>query len=167
MTSIIPGRKTVVRNDSFVVFLIGARINKWWLLPIALPILSKFRRMRDELMANPESGLLGFQPLGMGGSVQYWKSVEHLNAYAADKAQTHEPVWRQYFKKLFKPEAVGIWHETYVISPDNYECIYTHMPAFGLGKVGPLVDAKGRLERAKGRLPHPAMEVTSSGSRVA
>jgi Domain of unknown function (DUF4188) len=164
MTAIISGRKTVVRDEPFVVFLIGARVNKWWLLPIALPILAKFRSMLNELVANPESGLLGFQSLGLGGSIQYWKSVEHLNAYAADKTQTHEPVWRQYFKKLFKPEAVGIWHETYVIAPESYECIYTNMPAFGLGKIGPLADAAGKLERAKGRLPRVTENFSSTAS---
>jgi hypothetical protein len=33
----------------------------------------------------------------------------------------------------------------------NYECIYTNMPAVGLGKVLPVVDATGRLATATGR----------------
>lgn len=158
MAEIVSGRKTVVRGESFVVFLIGARVNKWWLLPIALPILSKFQKMVRELQDDPESGLLAHQELGLGGSVQYWKSVEHLNRYAADKRQSHEPAWRAFFRKLFKPEAVGIWHETYVIEPSNYECIYTNMPRFGLGKVGPLVAAEGSLNRSSGRLSHGSPE---------
>jgi hypothetical protein len=34
----------------------------------------------------------------------------------------------------------------------RYECIYHHMPPFGLGRALPLVPAKGRLSRAKDRL---------------
>ncbi|MCB1239864.1 MAG: DUF4188 domain-containing protein [Tetrasphaera sp.] len=30
--------------------------------------------------------------------------------------------------------SVGIWHETYTITPGHDEVLYGHMPAFGLGK---------------------------------
>lgn len=160
MTEIVSGRKTVVRDKGFVVFLIGARVNKWWLLPIALPILSKFQKMVKELRADPDSGLLAHQDLGLGGSVQYWESVEHLNRYASDKKRSHEPTWRAFFRKLFKPEAVGIWHETYVIEPSQFECIYTNMPRFGLGQVGPLVEAEGSLNRADSRLAEVSPDAT-------
>ena len=32
--------------------------------------------------------------------------------------------------------SVGIWHETYAVSPGAYENIYVNMPPFGLGKAG-------------------------------
>lgn len=47
---------------------------------------------------------------------------------------------------------VGIWHETYKISRENYECVYVNMPEFGLGKVGTLIPALGKLATAKGRM---------------
>jgi hypothetical protein len=31
---------------------------------------------------------------------------------------------------------VGIWHETYLTKPGQYESVYSGMPPFGLGKVG-------------------------------
>ena len=34
----------------------------------------------------------------------------------------------------------------------SYECVYHHMPAFGLGKVGPLVPAEGPWKTASARL---------------
>jgi len=47
---------------------------------------------------------------------------------------------------------VGIWHETYKAGPGTYENVYANMPAFGLGKAGVLVQAKGRLKSAADRL---------------
>ena len=142
----------MTNNRDLVVFLIGARINKWWLLPLSLPILAKMRKMQLELMADPESGLLGFQSLGIGGDVQYWRSLDDLMAYAENKQKEHQPAVKSFFRKIFKNQAIGIWHETYVVPAGNYENIYTNMPAFGLGKVGPLVDATNELATGPGRL---------------
>ncbi len=151
MSAIISGRKTVPNHRDLVVFLIGARINKWWLLPLSLPLLVKMRKMQQELLADPDSGLLGFQSLG-SADVQYWRSVEDLMRYAEDKTKEHEPTAKGYFRKILKNQAFGIWHETYVVSAGNYESIYTYMPAFGLGKIGPLVDAKNELATGRSRL---------------
>ena len=46
---------------------------------------------------------------------------------------------------------VGIWHETYLIKPGQYESIYSGMPPYGLGKVGKLVPASGARDRASDR----------------
>jgi hypothetical protein len=91
------------------------------------------------------------QSLG-SADVQYWRSVEDLMAYADDKKKEHQPAVKKFFQKIFKNEAVGIWHETYVVSAGHYENIYTNMPSFGLGKVGPLVDATNELATGKLRL---------------
>ncbi|HXS19544.1 MAG TPA: DUF4188 domain-containing protein, partial [Polyangiaceae bacterium] len=66
MSQIQPGRLTVKNEQDLVVFLIGARINRWWLLPLSLPILSKMNSMLRELEQDPESGLLAVQPVGFG-----------------------------------------------------------------------------------------------------
>ena len=47
---------------------------------------------------------------------------------------------------------VGIWHETYVIGPGQYENIYNNMPPFGLGAVGTIVDAIGGRQAARQRV---------------
>jgi hypothetical protein len=153
--AIVPGRMTVDNSEGLVVFAIGARINKWWMLPIALPILATMPRMLKELAADPDSGFLGVQPLGFGGMLQYWKSVEHLNRYANDKQRLHQPAWLRFMRRLFKNEAAGIWHETYVVAAGAYECIYTNMPRHGLGRFKELVPASGHRETASARLSAP------------
>ena len=147
-------RLTVPANQHFVVFLIGARINKWWLLPITWAVARAMGRMMRELMQDPDSGLISFEsyPGRTTLMLQYWRSTDALFAYARDKEKQHVPAWRDWIRRWALEGAVGIWHETYVIEPGNYECVYHHMPAFGLGKVGPLVPAQGQLRTAPGRL---------------
>jgi hypothetical protein len=48
--------------------------------------------------------------------------------------------------------SVGIWHETYAVSPGTYENVYVNMPPFGLGKAGNLHPASGGRQSAAGRL---------------
>ena len=151
MATLELGRKTVDNGQDIVVFLIGARINKWWLLPLSLPILAKMRAMQQELLKDPTSGLLALQSLGSADAL-YFRSVEHLLNYANDRKKTHQPAVKKFFQKLFSNEAVGIWHETYFVRAGDYECIYTNMPRRGLGRTSPLIDAKGELGTAKGRL---------------
>lgn len=158
MNNIQAGRKTVHNHRDIVVFLIGARINKWWLLPLALPILIKMNAMQRELLRDPELGLLGIQNLG-SGTVMYFRSTEDLFRYANDKTREHQPAARRFFQKIFRNEAIGIWHETYVVPAGSYECIYTNMPRFGLGKTAPLVDATQELATAEKRLNERSQEL--------
>lgn len=144
------GRKTVVADRKLVVFMVGARINKWWLLPLALPILSKMRNMQRELLADPDSGLLAIQSMG-SADVLYWRSLEDLQRYAHDPEKEHKPAAKGFFRRLFKNQSVGIWHEVYVVPSGNYDCTYVNMPRFGLGKTSPLIDvAEGRRRLASG-----------------
>lgn len=152
MTVVQTGRWTVENRSPLVVFLIGARVNKWWLLPFSLPILSRMNTMLRELLADPQSGLLAVEQLGFGTSVQYWRSLEHLHAYANNPKQAHRPAWVEYMKKLFTSAASGVWHETYLVQAESYEATYVNMPARGLGRVFPLVPADGALSRMEGRL---------------
>lgn len=152
MSAIQRGRLTVNNQEALVVFLIGARVNRFWLLPISLPILSQMNRMLRELLADPESGLLAIQPLGFGGTVQYWKSYEHLHRYANSSQKTHRPTWTRFMARLFKNWAVGVWHETYLVPAGNYESVYTNMPKFGLGRFKDLIPATGSRESSASRL---------------
>lgn len=147
-------RLTVPPNQRFVVFLIGARVNKWWLAPVAWAVARSMGRMMRELIEDPNSGLISYESYTGRTTfmVQYWRSSEDLFAYARDKEKQHAPAWREWIRSWALNGAVGIWHETYVIEPGNYECVYHHMPTFGLGKVGPLVPAEGELRTAPGRL---------------
>ena len=72
--------------------------------------------------------------------------------YAKNKDSEHLPAWQAFNKSIGTDGTVGIWHETYKASPGTYENVYANMPAFGLGKAGTLVQAKGNLKSASDRL---------------
>lgn len=157
MSGVRAERLTVRRDEGFVVFLIGARVNHWWNLPILWAVGMAMGRMLKELEADPDSGLLSYEQYGGRTTlmVQYWRSHEDLQRYAKDREREHAPAWRQWIRK-WGAGAMGIWHETYLVEPGSYECIYQHMPPFGLGRVGPLVPAEGELKTAEKRLGRPA-----------
>ena len=155
MAQIIPQRMAAEIDGPFVVFLIGMRINKFWKINKWLPVFQAMPAMLDELVANPDSGLLGFryQPGFPNFSVvQYWRSFEHLHTYARDRSGKHYPAWAAFNRKVGTNGDVGIWHETYCVADGQYEAVYGNMPAYGLGLAGKLVPAAGRKNTAKGRL---------------
>jgi hypothetical protein len=152
MPSVIPHRMAAQIEGDFVVFLIGMRINKPWKLHKWLPVFLAMPRMLKELRARPESGFLGaiFAPKVI---VQYWRSFEHLEAYARSKDNQHWPAWVAFNRRFGKSRGdVGIWHETYLVSAGRYEAIYSGMPPFGLGEASTLIPAAGDRESARGRI---------------
>jgi hypothetical protein len=154
MSKTINQRMTVKMEGDFVVFIIGMRINRFWKLSKWLPVAIAMPKMLKELSRNPGSGFMGFQ--NYGGIppviVQYWKTFEHLEAYAKDHNAAHYPAWKEFNKKVRSNGDVGIWHETYQVRNGAYECVYNNMPKYGLGKVGELVPATGKSETAAGRI---------------
>lgn len=158
MTTTQPERTTVNRDEDFVVFLVGARVNRWWMIPVVWGVAMAMGRMLRELATDPHLGLLASESWSRGRNqlvVQYWRSHEHLQRYAHVKERQHAPAWKQWLKR-WAGGAVGIWHETYLVTPASYECVYVHMPPMGLGRVGPLVPASGALRNATGRLARAA-----------
>jgi hypothetical protein len=151
MKTIERGRLCSQNDQDIVVFLIGARMNKWWLLPFALPVLVKMRSMQKELLEDPESGLLGLQSYG-AMDVQYWRSIDDLHRYAEAGDKQHKPTWKKFYQRLFRNASVGIWHETFIVPAGHYESVYVNMPRVGLGKCVPLHEAKGPLSSSRGRL---------------
>lgn len=150
---IIAKRVMAQVEGNFVVFLIGMRINsplkphKW------LPVFLAMRGMLKELDAQPESGLLAWRYVGGRTFIQYWRSFDHLEAYAHDRERSHWPAWVAFNRRMAQSRAdVGIWHETYCVRAGEYEAIYRNMPVFGLGKAGQVVDAVGSGEGARQRL---------------
>jgi hypothetical protein len=154
MSKTINQRMTGQIKGSFVVFLIGMRINRFWKFHKWIPVAVAMPRMLKELSQKPESGFLGFQILGGIPPViiQYWKSFEDLEAYAKDRNGMHYPAWKAFNMKIKSNGDVGIWHETYKIQAGEYECIYNNMPKYGLGKVGELIPAVGKRETAANRI---------------
>lgn len=149
---IIRRRVTAKIEGDFVVFLIGARINApWKLLQVAwfIPLMG---RMIRELERQPESGFLGFEPIGLTSMVQYWRSLDQLMAYARARDDVHFPAWVEFNKRIGSNGDIGIWHETHCVRAGEYECLYNNMPAFGLARVSQLRDATGPEQTARGRL---------------
>jgi fumigallin biosynthesis monooxygenase-like protein len=139
-------------EGDFVVFLIGARVNRWWKFPVHLWFAASMPKMIAELEAHPESGFLGHETLGFGIMVQYWRSLEQLIAYARARDQVHFPYWVKFNKRIGSNGDIGIWHETYRVHAGEYEAVYNNMPPYGLGKIGKIVDAIGAQATATGRL---------------
>ena len=135
------GRRMMAEIDGdFVVFLIGASPSKLHLVRSLMDLGGRhgMRHMLDYLVAHPEKGLLGYQ-MGLPVIVQYWRSFEHLEAFARDADDPHLAVWRNYWRRVGKSDRTGIWHETYLVRAGEYEAIYGNMRPFGLGKAGRLV----------------------------
>ena len=152
MAKVIESRMSAEMEGEFVVFLIGMRVNKPWKLHKWIPAFLAMPRMLRELKAHPEAGCLGHSGLGPV-IVQYWRSFEHLEAYARAKDKAHWPAWVEFNRRVGGSRGdVGIWHETYLIKPGQYETVYSGMPAYGLGKAGKLVPATGTRESARTRL---------------
>jgi hypothetical protein len=151
MAKVIPSRMSAQVEGDFVVFLIGMRINKPWKINKWLPVFLAMPRMLKELEGKPESGFLG-HIFALGVIVQYWRSFEHLEAYARSQNGEHWPAWVAFNQRVGSSRGdVGIWHETYQAHAGEYETVYSGMPPIGLGKVGKLVPATGGRESARGR----------------
>jgi hypothetical protein len=154
METIVPGRFTAQLDKPVVLFLIGMRINRlstvsrWWWFFNSMP------KMLKELEARPGSGLLWYRTylsLPYITVQQYWESFDKLLAYSHDESATHQPARGRYMRELMDDGSVGIWHETYLVEPGKYECVYGNMPRFGLAAAGKHVKAEGRLAGAKDR----------------
>ena len=66
-------------------------------------------------------------------------------AYAQDRQGEHFPAWARFMRQLARDDAIGIWHETYTLAPENCENIYRNMPAFGLGGAIGVLPATTRM----------------------
>ena len=155
MAAVRPERCAAEIDCDFVVFLIGARINRFWKVHKWWPVFAAMPRMLAELAKAPELGLLHARThFGLPNVmvVQYWRSFEHLHRYATDRTLAHLPAWRAFNQAIASNGDVGIWHETYLVRAGCYESVYNNMPPYGLGVAGRLVPAQGRRMTAKGRL---------------
>lgn len=157
--------RTHAHEDGIVVFHIGMTVAKphrpdlWGPVVLAMPrMIAELSRNRAEA-ARGETEDLGFLGaitlMGAKGPwvVQYWRSVEQLYAYAADRTKAHLPAWRAFNTVARKhPGAVGIWHETYVVPPGGIETLYGNGAQVGLGAVTGTVPVERRGRRAQERL---------------
>ena len=103
--------------------------------------------------ASPGLGFLGSTGLGFMSIAQYWRSFDHLEAYARAREREHWPNWVAFNRRMKDSRGdVGIWHETYLIRAGAYECIYSGMPLMGLAKAAARTDVAAGAESARERL---------------
>ena len=138
-------------HDTIVVFLIGMHINALWKPWLWIPVALAMTRMLKELAQKPNAGLLSIRGKGTT-MVQYWDSIESLHTYAADTSGQHYPAWANFNRKLRKTNAVGVWHETFVVHRSDLEAVYVNTPPEGLAKMLPTIPAHKGLSTAKQRL---------------
>ncbi len=155
MPVVVPGRFTAEMNDPFVVFLIGLRINNFFAVNKWLPTAMAMAPMLRSLKDHPEQGFLGAESFFAGRSamlMQYWRSLDDLERFARNPTEPHLAAWQRFNRAIGGDGSVGIWHETYVVQPGNYESVYVNMPVFGLAAATRHVPATGRRETARGRM---------------
>lgn len=119
MAEVRQERWTAEIDGDFVVFIIGARLNSKLQAVRALIDLGGRRGMNhllEYLTEHPEKGLLGYENMGFT-VIQYWRSFEHLEAFAKNTDDPHLEVWRSYWRRVGKSTRSGIWHETYWSAP--------------------------------------------------
>jgi hypothetical protein len=134
---------------------IGMRINNLFAVRKWLPTLRAMGSMLRELYQHPEKGFLGaeFFFYGRGpATVQYWRSFGVLEKFARNPDDPHMPAWQRFHRIVGEDGSVGIFHETYMVTPGNFEAIYSNMPVFGLAKATEHVRAVGGRETARRRL---------------
>ena len=125
-------------KEPLVLFLIGMRINTFWRVWEWLPSFLAMGPMIVEPYKYPELGFLSARTELAGRTItviQYWKSFEALEAYAANAERKVRPAWTAFYKRATSGTgAVGIFHETYIVRPGEVETLYADTPAdFGLG----------------------------------
>ena len=82
---------TAMLDGTYVVFMLGMRINRLWKLTSWLPVTGAMPRMLKELEAHPELGYLGGETW-FGRTtllMQYWRSLDQLMAYATNREAEH------------------------------------------------------------------------------
>ena len=155
MAQVVNRRFAAQTDEPFVVFLIGMRINRPLEVRKWVPTAYAMGPMLRELYRNPEHGFLGAETFlywpGIA-LVQYWRSFEDLERYARDPDEAHFPAWHRFNRAVGSDGSVGIWHESYLVGPGNFETVYNNMPLFGLSKAVGSAPATGRRETARRRL---------------
>lgn len=154
MSGVMGGRWTAQSEEEFVVFLIGMRINRWWMVHRWLPLIWAMSGMIRELTLNPELGFVGGKTW-FGRTimlVQYWRSFDQLEAYAHARGLRHLPAWTEFNRRIANNETVGVFHESYRVAPGQFENVFVNMPPTLLGRCATLVEARGKLARARGRM---------------
>lgn len=125
-------RKTANPKNETILFIVGMRINKLWAIHRWFPVFSSMPKMLREQLKDRSLGMIGEPRTYISGRLiqvqQYWKDFESLEKYAKKANLNHYPNWKKFNKRSKNNDAVGIYHETYIINKGNYENIYVNIP---------------------------------------
>ncbi len=164
MAKTVPGRVTHQYDGELVVFHIGMTFNRWWRPDLWFPVLSSMRPMLREISEDPDTGMLGYDLLfNLRGPyvVQYWSSLDKLYDYASAGSLSHRPAWSRFNAMARKhPDAVGIWHETFVV--ERAESLYVGTPPMGLPGATTIQPVGQGHHRARARMADGATGRTES-----
>ena len=161
MGDVRQGRWTAEIEGDFVVFLIGARLQPTHPLRSMRDLGGRAWHAPDAEVPDgaPREGSARLRDLpAQSMNVQYWRSFEHLEAFAKDKDDPHLAAWRNYWKRLGKADRTGIWHETFLVRAGEYEAIYGNMP--------PLRPRQGRRLGAAARGRHRTQAIEEPGHLI-
>ena len=123
-----------IAGDEVVVFIIGMHVNRWRKVRSWWPAFTGMPRLLRELK-QADAGLLGARSYWSGRVfmvVQYWRSAAELGAYARNNQMGHRAMWATFNKNTASTGDTGIFHETYVLSPEGVESLYGNTPPLGL-----------------------------------
>jgi hypothetical protein len=153
---VLPGRYTAeLGEDGLVVVLIGMRFNHWWRVDKWLFMVIGMARMLRHLVERDEGLLANYTWFGRTTlMVQYWRSMEELQAFAANSDAPHLANWRKYVRKIGTDGSMGAYHEAYQVRPDSSEVVYVNMPAFGLAGALEPVPMDARRNTARQRIAY-------------
>ncbi|KAJ9149458.1 hypothetical protein NKR23_g4238 [Pleurostoma richardsiae] len=183
LTARIPKKNSSFVNqpssDQLVVFLLGVRFNHplGFLCPGGGEITKYFFALLDDLDAHAEEfGLLGqsawrADERGSQNTLMYmfyFRSLEDVHAFA--HGELHHEAWQKYYAMVKETglKHIGIYHETFCVSPGEYEGLYLNMPKILMGHINvkvakedvdekeewinSLVSANGSLRTQYGRM---------------
>ena len=151
---IFNGRYTADSSESsFVVFIIGMRLNQIYKIWKWIPVFNSMGPMIKELYQNPQWGFLhtevlfGWRKITL---IQYWKEFDGLIDYAHGK--NHALAWKSYNRKIKNNGSVGIFHETYKVEKGASEAIYVNMPKMGLSQAMTHIPVSQSMDTANKRM---------------
>ncbi|MGI8539069.1 MAG: DUF4188 domain-containing protein [Rubrobacteraceae bacterium] len=151
---VMSGRFTARTDESFVVFVMGVRVNRVFAFRSWVGLMWSLRSMLRELRGRPETGFLGGHTHFCWRGVtlfQYWNSYKELEKYSRNPDEGHMPGWQKFNRRVRKGGAVGLWHEAYLVGPGCYEAVYADVPMSGLARATTCVPAFGGEETRRRR----------------
>lgn len=151
---VVGGRATAGMDESFVVFVMGVRVNRILAFRSWIGVMLSLRSMLRELRERPGTGFLGGHTHFCWREVtllQYWRSYEDLEKYSRNPNQAHMPGWQKFNRRVRKGGAVGLWHEAYLVEPGCFEAVYADVPVSGLAKATKHIPAFGGKETRRRR----------------